>query len=84
MKGYLFSSLCVRKHGASEKRYPFILKNRGTIIRGKNTCKEGREIDTKKIILWRYRIGIRKMSTCNIREEYAEIRNLIYSRDAYW
>ena len=50
----------------------------------KNTCKEGREIDTKKIILWRYRIGIRKMSTCNIREEYAEIRNLIYSRDAYW
>jgi hypothetical protein len=41
MKGYLFSSLCVRKHRASEKRYPFILKNRGTIIRGKTLAKRG-------------------------------------------
>jgi hypothetical protein len=41
MKGYLFSdALCFRTH-SEEKRYPFILKNRGTIIRGKTLAKRG-------------------------------------------
>ena len=62
MKGYLFSSLCVRTHGAPEKRYPFILKNRGTIIRGKTLAKRGGE--RLSIYLKSHRVNKQETSAC--------------------